>query len=467
MKRNLKYKILNILLVLAAISACTMEPKYIRPKAEVPFKEQNKNKAKIATISWEEFFKSHDLQRVIKLALDNNRDLRVANLNIESVQANYGIVRSNLFPTISATASQTKQGVPSAFASFLPRKQFRANVTLASYEVDFFGRLRSLKKSALEDFLASEQARNVTKIALISETANAYAQLLLDRQLLKIAEENLEAQNKKYKFSELRYKNGIDSQTNLLNAEALLETSKTNRETYAKLVEQDENALMLLMGSFDKKNLPKDNALSNIEIAENLLNFIPSEDLLYRPDIKQAEHNLKSANANIGAARAAFFPSITLTGSYGYGSNNLSNLFSSKTWSFTPQINLPIFTGGRNSANLDMANIKKKIEIAEYEKAIQTAFRETLDQLAQRESVSNQLKSYDKILEARKKSYDISINRHLEGINSSPNVLDDEISLLSAQQNQALIKKEYIANLITLYKVLGGGSETEEVTNID
>jgi len=460
-KRN---RILSILLILITLSSCTMAPKYVRPKADVPFKEENGNKTKISNISWEEFFKSTDLQRVIKLALENNRDLRVANLNIESVQANYGIVRSSLFPTINATASETRQGVPSAFARFTPKKQFRANITLTSYEIDFFGRLRSLKKSAMEDFLASEQARNVIKITLISETVNAYAQLLLDRQLLKIAEENLEAQNKKYKFSELRYKNGIDSQFSLLNAETLLEASKTNYETYAKLVEQDENALMLLTGSFDKKTLPKNITINDIEIAENLLSFIASEELLSRPDIKQAEHNLKSANANIGAARAAFFPSITLTGSYGYGTNNLSNLFSSKSWSFTPQINLPIFTGGRNSANLDMANIRKKIEIASYEKAIQTAFRESLDQIAQRQSVSNQLKSYNKILEAKKKSYDISIARHLEGINSTPNVLDDEIYLLAAKQNQALIKKEYISNLVAIYKVLGGGSETEVVT---
>ena len=463
MKKNI---ILNILLAIFALSSCTMAPKYVRPKIEVPF-EENKNKTKISTISWEEFFKSPDLQRVIKLALDNNRDLRIANLNIESVQANYGIVRSNLLPTINATALETRQGVPSAFASFTPKKQFRANITLASYEIDFFGRLRSLKKAAMEDFLASEQARNVTKISLISETVNAYAQLLLDRQILKIAEKNLETQNKRYQLTEVRYKNGIDSQSTLLNAEALLESSRTNHETYTKLVEQDKNALMMLTGSFDEKSLPQDTTINDIKIAENLLNFVPSEELLSRPDIVQAEHSLKSANANIGAARATFFPSITLTGSYGYGTNKLNNLFDSSIWSFTPQINLPIFTGGRNSANLDLANIKKKTEIAKYEKAIQTAFRETLDQLAERESVSNQLKSYDKILEARKKSYDISINKHLEGINSSLNVLDDEVSLLAARQNQAIVKKEYIANLVALYKVLGGGSETEEVTKDD
>jgi multidrug efflux system outer membrane protein len=441
------------------LCSCTMDPKYSRPKVEVPFKSTSQNQSKITTISWENFFQSPDLQRVIKLALDNNRDLKIANLNIESVQANYGIVRSNLLPTINATASETRQGVPSAFSGIMPKKQFKANVTLASYEVDFFGKLRSLKKSAMEDFLASEQARNITKISLISETANAYAQILLDRQILEIAKDNLESQRKKYELTELRYKNGVDSQTTLLNAEAAFESSNANCEAYKKLVEQDSHALMVLTGSFDEKVLPQDKNINDIKIAEDLLNFIPSEDLLSRPDIQHAEHILKSANANIGAARAAFFPSITLTGSYGYGSNSLNGLFDSRSWNFSPQINLPIFTGGKNFANLDLANVKKKTEIAKYEKAIQNAFRETLDQLAERESVGRQLNSQNKILDARKKSYEISTKKHSEGANSSLNVLDDKISLLLAKQNQAVVKKGYIANLIALYKVLGGGSE--------
>lgn len=407
-------------------------------------------------------FQTPDLQRIIQMALDNNRDLRIANLNIESVQATYGVVRSNLFPTINAAASETKQGVPGAFASFTPRKQFRANLAMASYEIDFFGRLRSLKKSALEDFLASEEARNVTKILVIAETANAYAQLLLDQEMLKVAEENMKAQEARYKYSELRYKQGIDSSVNLMNAQALIETAKANYETYVKLVAQDKNALMVLTGVFNDTSLPQISALSEIKLNENALDFVASQTLLSRPDIQQAEHNLKSANANIGAARAAFFPSITITGSYGYGSRELKTLFDSQFWTFAPQINLPIFTGGRNMANLDIANTRKKIEIAEYEKAIQAAFRETRDQLAEREAIFKQLKSSDKILQARQKSFDVSNLHYQQGEVSAFGILDTQLLLVAAKQNQVVVKKDYLANLIALYKVLGGGSEVEE-----
>lgn len=459
----MKNKKLTNLLILAVISACTLAPNYQRPQVELPLEQSaDSSKKKIAIISWQEYFQSPDLQRVIEMALVNNRDLRVANLNIESAQATHGVVRSNLLPSVNATAYETRQGVPSAFSGFTPKRQFRANVTLAAYEVDFFGRLRSLKKSALEDFLASKQALNVTRIALIAETANSYAQLLLDRELLKIAEKNLAAQSDRYKFSQARYKNGIDSQTDLLNAEATIESAKNNFETYKKLVKQDENALMLLMGTFERSALPQDDVkFSDIKINEDLLDLVPSASLLLRPDIQQAEHELKSANANIGAARAAFFPSITLTGNYGYASREMTNLLDSKTWSFTPQINMPIFAGGKNLYNLKLADLRKKVEIAQYEKAIQTAFREVSDQLAERDAIVNQFESFDKILKSRKKANDISEVKHQVGISSALNVVDAKIALFAAEQNQASAKKEYIANLISLYKVMGGGSESE------
>lgn len=455
-------KFLN-LVSLFALACCTMEPKYLKPQTQVPLQEADKSKRKVATIAWQEYFETADLQRVIKLALENNRDLRVANLNIESAQATHGIVRSNLLPTINAVGSETRQGVPSAFAGFMPKRQFRANLTLTSYEVDFFGRLRSLKKSALEDFLASEEARNVTRISLISETVNAYTQYLLDSEVLKIAEENLKTQEDRYKYSELRFKHGINSQTDLLAASAITETARISYETYKKLVAKDKSALMLLTGVFDEISLPQIKSVNEIKINEDLLDLVPSESLLARPDIQQAEHDLKSANANIGAARAAFFPSITLSGNYGYASRDLSTLFDSKTWAFTPQISMPLFAGGRNINNLKLADLRKKVEIAQYEKAIQTAFREVSDQLAERESVRNQLKSYEEVVSFRKKYLDIFENKHVSGIGSAVDVLDAQVDWFTAQLNQANIKKEYIANLVSLYKVLGGGNEVEDV----
>lgn len=457
-------KILSLATAISVISACTLAPNYKRPKVELPIEQSGDlSKKKITSISWQEYFQSPDLHRAIQTALFNNRDLRVANLNIESAQATHGIERSNLLPEINAVGLQTKQGVPGAFASFMPKKQFRANLSLASYELDFFGRLRSLKKSAQEDFLASKQARNVTKISLISEVANSYLQLLLDREMLKISEENLKAQSDKHKFTEMRYNAGIDSQTDLLNSENLIEEAKNNFETYKKLVKQDENALMLLMGVFDRNALPQEDVrFSDVKINEDLLDFVPSETLFSRPDILQAEHELKSANADIGAARAAFFPSITLTGSYGYASRETATLFDSKTWAFTPQINMPIFAGGRNIYNLKLADLRKKVEIAQYEKAIQTAFGEVLDQLAERVAVRSKMESADKILTNKKKLNDISNLKREVGINSSLNVIDDKINFLMAQKNQISVKKDYMANLITLYKVMGGGNELSE-----
>ncbi len=454
-------QVLRSFLIFAIISSCTLEPKYNRPKLDLPFKQPEVPKEKITTISWERFFESEDLQRIIKLALKNNRDLKIANLNIEAVEATHSIARANLLPSFNAQGLETRQRAPKAFASFTPKKQFRANVALAAYEIDFFGRLRSLKKSALENFLASKQARNITQISLISQVVNSYAQLLLDAEVLDIMKENLKLQNDRYNFIELRYKNGIDSQDDLLNAKTLLENAKNNSEIYIKLVEQDKNALMLLTGVFNENSLPKISSINDIKINEDLLDFIPSESLLSRPDIQQAEHQLKSANANIGAARAAFFPSISLSGTYGYASRDLSSLFDSRTWAFTPQINIPIFSGGRNIANLNIANLQKKIEIAQYEKTIQTAFSEVLDQLAERKSVTNQLEAFDEILKAREKSYKISKRKHNQGINSGLGVIDEKLSFLIAKQNQFSIKKEYIANLIALYKVLGGGSKIE------
>lgn len=456
---------LVFLTITALSTACvSMAPKYTKPDAPVPFSSvKDAGKKKIAMISWREYFKSPDLQRIIQLALDHNRDLKVAALNIEVAEGTHGVARSNLLPTISGTALETRQGVPSSFASFTPKKQFRANVGFTSYEVDFFGRLQSLKKSALEDFLATEEAHNVMRITVIAETANAYAQLLLDQQLLQLAQENMETQSERYTYSELRYNNGIDSQSTLLNAQALVETAKATFESYKKIVAQDKNALMTLTGVFDESSLPQGvTSLNDILIDEDLLDYVASDNLLLRPDIKQAEHSLISANANIGAARAAFFPSITLTGTYGYGSRSLDTLWDGRSWSFTPQINIPLFSGGRNIANLDIANARKKIQIVQYEKAIQTAFREASDQLSERKFIVSQLKSYDKVLDARKKSYDISEGKHSLGIMSALDVLDTRIAFLSAAQNQATSKKEYLTNLITLYKVMGGGSEFKE-----
>jgi multidrug efflux system outer membrane protein len=453
-------KIRNLLtFFLLLTSSCSLEPKYQSPKIDLPFVEGNSNKKILSQVPWQEFFKSPALQNVVQMALDNNRDLKIAALNIDSLRTAYDLSKADLFPAINAIGSQTKQGLPSAFSRFAPRKQFRLNAAVTAYELDFFGRIRSLKKSALEKLLASKEAQNLVKIAIITETINAYTQLLLDEENFKISKDIIALEEKRCNLIELRNKNGISSKDEFLNALAVLENARLVSATYENLIQQDKNALMLLIGKFDEKLLPKNVTLNDIKFNEDLINFTPSTSMLARPDIAEAEHNLKSANANIGAARAAFFPAITLSGNFGYSSSELSTLFGSQSWSFTPQINLPIFNGGRNIANLKNANILKQIEIIQYEKTIQTAFKEALDHLAERKTAVAKLQAFNEVLDIRKKSYAISKYRYQQGINSTLDFISSKNILLTAKQNQALAQKEYIANLVSLYKVLGGGSK--------
>ncbi len=460
----IKISNLTYLFLVLALSTCTMAPKYVKPQAPVPFAEaQESSKKKIALISWPEYFQSPDLQRIIKLALKNNQDLKTAALNIEVAEGTHGVVRSNLLPSVNAVGVETRQGVPSGFAGFTPKKQFRANLTLTSYEVDLFGRLRSLKKAALEDFLATQEAHDAMKISVIAETANMYAQYLLDSQLSQLAEDEMTVQKKRYALIEARYKNGIESESAVLDAITFVENAMINFDGYKKMAERDKNALMTLVGVFNNSVIPQDRTLDDIKVNEDALDFVASENLLLRPDIKQAEHRLIGANADIGAARAAFFPSITLTGNYGYASRSADTLFDNKSWTFSPQITLPLFSGGRNMANLDIVNARKKIQIVAYEKAIQDAFREALDQLAERKSVLTRLQSSNKILAARQKSFDFSEKKHEVGTLSALNVADSHIAFLAAKRAQLTTEKERIANLITLYKVMGGGAEVEEV----
>ncbi|MFT5703168.1 MAG: multidrug efflux system outer membrane protein, partial [Rickettsiales bacterium] len=396
----MKIKNLTILIFLSAVicnlSACHFIPEYSKPEAPVPFsatQKEEKNKKEISNVSWQEYFQSSDLQRIIQLALDNNQDLKTAALNIKIAENNNKIALADLLPQIDGFASRNEQSnviFPNQRdgGENLSFTQYSAGISLTSFEIDLFGKLRSLNKSALEDFLATKEAKNAIKISLIANVAAAYTQLLLDEKNLEIHQEIKKAEQKRYNFIKSRFNNGIEAEESVLSASINVENAKNNLEIYQSLIVADKNVLMILTGtffetldggSFPKKNKKKAN-LGDIKINESLLTLTASENLLSRPDIRQAEHNLKSANANIGAARAAFFPSINLTGNIGYASGNLKDLLVSNGWVFMPQINFPIFSGGRNKANLNIANIRKEIQILNYEKAIQIAFSEVLNQ---------------------------------------------------------------------------------------
>ncbi|MDP2157809.1 MAG: efflux transporter outer membrane subunit, partial [Nitrospirota bacterium] len=364
---------------------CTMAPKYTRPAAPVPeawpsgpaYKEvvSRADDMPASDIAWRDFFVAEKLQKVIELALANNRDLRVAALNIEKMRALYQIQRAELFPSINASGNWSRQHVPASISGtghWMTAEQYSVSLGISSWEIDFFGRIRSLKDRALEQYFATEQARRSTQISLVSEVANTYLTLAADRELLKLAQDTLTAQEATYKLIQRRFEVGASSELDLDQAQTRVDTARVDIARYTGKVAQDENALTLLVGS----SVPDDllpTELTMVTVLKDIPPGLPSEVLQRRPDILQSENQLKGANANIGAARAAFFPRISLTSNIGTISTELAGLFKSGSnpWTFAPQIVLPIFDAGKNLANLKAANIDRDIAVAQYEKAIQ------------------------------------------------------------------------------------------------
>ncbi len=464
----------SFLIALAAstmLAGCTMIPRYDRPEAPVnaqwpqgpAYDEMSDTTVRASEISWREFFRSPQLQQVISTALENNRDLRIAALNIEAARATYRVQRAALVPAIDGVGSGNRQGVPdnaSPTGESTITSIYSANIGTTAFELDLFGRVRSLNQSALEEYLATEEARDATQIALIAEVANAYLIHQADRKLLALTENTLSTQQQSYDLIKQSFDMGIGTQLDVAQAATLVETARANRAQYMRLVAQDKNALTLLMGANIDESILEAEGLDTVALMTDLPVGISSNVLLDRPDIRQAEHSLKAANANIGAARAAFFPTISLTGSAGMASESLSDLFASGSglaWSFVPQLTLPIFSGGRNLANLDSAKANEKIAAAQYERAIQIAFREVADELAARGTYTDQLNAQRSLVAANQQSYDISQARYKQGIDSHLSVLDAQRELYTAQQNEIVVQQQRLSNLVTLYKTLGGG----------
>jgi multidrug efflux system outer membrane protein len=459
----------------ACLAGCsTMAPRYTRPEAPVsatwPTGPAYKNNTSLTgepsatDLKWSQFFVNPQLQKLIGLALANNRDLRVAALNIERSRAQYQIQRSDLFPKVDATADGTFQRIAENFSSTgLPVNihQYNVGLGVSSYELDLFGRVRSLKDQALEQFLATGQALRSVQISLVAEVAANYLTLAADRERLQLAKDTLMSQQTSYQLIRSRYEAGISSDLDLRQAQTSVDTARVDIARYTTFVAQDENALNLVVGSPVPADLLPVALSETLTALKELTPGLPSDVLLSRPDILQAENLLKGANANIGAARAAFFPRITLVSSVGFGSDDLASLFNGGAfvWKFAPRISLPIFDGGSNRANLKVAEVDRDIAVAQYEKAIQTAFREVADALAQRGTIDDQLAAQRSLTDATAESYRLSQARYEKGVDSYLNVLDSQRSLYGSQQNLISVNLTRLTNLVTLYKVLGGGSE--------
>lgn len=477
------------LVALAAVTSlgatgCSLAPDYTRPEMPVAdsWNESNRPEAPaseaaattagpVADIPWRDFVSDPRLRSVIGLALDNNRDLRVAALNVERAQAAYRIRRSDLYPKVGASASAQSFSFATNFggdsgsgnSGTSTFEQYSVDLGIASWEIDFFGRIRSLKAAALEQYFATREARVATQVALVSEVASAYLVLAADTESLHLAEATLEAQQASYDLIKKSADLGMASDLDLRQAQSQVDGSRADVARVRGLIARDRNALALLAGAPVPAEMLPDGLGAVTEMGD-LAPGLPSEVLLDRPDILVAEHRLKAANADIGAARAAFFPRISLTASGGTLSSSLSGLFKSGSgvWNFVGSIEQPIFQAGALRAGVDASYVERDLAVAQYEKAIQTAFAEVNVALAQRGTLADQLAAQESLVEGLDEAYRLSKARYDAGVDGYLNVLVAERSLYAARQSLVGVRLADQLNLVTLFKVLGGGGTVEE-----
>ncbi len=458
-----------LLLIWLGLTGCTMAPKYARP--DMPVEDAWPQNARTGEdlagapgagdVAWRDYFLDQRLQAVIELALENNRDLRIAALNVDKARALYRIQRSELFPSVGVMATGEKYRVPENAAEdgrAYIAETYSVSLGTLSWELDFFGRIRSLKRSALNRYFATEQARAAAQLSLVAAVADTYLALAADREQLKLARATLETQRASYDMIKASSDAGIASDLDLRQAQSQVDAARLDAARYEGLVAIGENALDMIAG----KQVPEEMLPEGLGAAPEMKDVsagLPSEVLLRRPDILSAEYQLKAANANIGAARAAFFPRITLTAGIGTMSPELSGLFESgtRTWSFTPQIISPIFASGSLLANLKVSKVERDIAVAQYEKSIQSAFREVSDSLALRETLAQQQEAQESLVGALDDSYRLSDARYKEGIDSYLGVLVNQRSLYVAQRGLVDVRLARQVNLVNLYKALGGG----------
>ena len=483
-------------LALLALAGCTsLAPDYARPMLPVPATLNGTNgpngsegtalAPETGPMGWQDFLQDPRLRELVALALQNNRDLRVAVLAIEKARAQYGVEQSNRFPAVGATAAgnRTRTADDLNTSGRSPTSsQYSAQLGFSSYEIDFFGRVKNLNEAALQEFLRTTENRRSVQLSLVAEVANAWLTLDADGRRLQLAQDTLRSRQKSYELTERSHALGAASGLTLAQAQTTVDTARADVAAFTSQVARDRNALALLAGAPVPAALLPDganpgataspaqaaSASASVAPAPSLATpaatllavpgDLPSSVLLNRPDVRAAEYTLRGAYASIGAARAAFFPSITLTASAGTASNALSGLFDggNGTWSFAPQIRLPIFDAGRNRANLQIAETARDTALAQYDKAVQTAFREVADALAERATLAERLQAQQSLQAATLKALQLSQARYRLGADSYLPVLDAQRALYSAQQTLIGLALAEQANRITLYKVLGG-----------
>lgn len=469
---------LTALAASALLAGCSLTPDYQRPDAPVatqwpdtPTSTAGAGPAGTAAVDldWQDFVSDARLRELIRLALDNNRDLRVAALNIEQTRAQYQIRRADQFPSVNLAATGLRQ--PKTDGSGDIVTAYTAGLAVPSWELDFFGRLGSLKEAALAQYMATEEARKAVQVSLIASVASTWLSLQTNEELLALTQSTLTTREDSLRLIKLRFDNGASSALDLRLAESQAASARASLAQQRRLRGLDVNALTLLIGQSLPEALLAPVTLPSAAdsagpptLFKDVSVGLPSEVLTRRPDIRQAEHQLIGANASIGAARAAFFPRISLTASAGSASSELSGLFKSGSWGWTlaPQALLPIFDAGRNQAGLDFSTAGRAIALAQYEKAIQTAFREVSDALAGRATLGEQLLAQQAQSDAETDRVRLAELRYRNGVASSLDVLDAQRSLFAVQQGLAQTRLAQLQNQVVLYKVLGGGWKQED-----
>lgn len=473
---------LTIPLIALSLGACSLAPVYERPQAPVaaawkvdgagspraaadaaPGAAADAAPSAAADIGWRDFYAEPALRRLIDRALEHNRDLRIAILNIEAARAQYGIRRADELPTLGAGASASRQRVPadlSPTGRSTISDRYQVDIGVTGFELDFFGRVRSLSEAALAEYLATEEAARAARIGLVAQVAGGWLAERAAAEQIALLERTIEARQRSYELIRLRHGAGVASELELRQAEGLLEGARAELAEARRARLQARNGLELLVGA----PLADEDLADGVSLAQARLQAappagLPSALLERRPDVLAAEQRLRGANASIGAARAAFFPRIALTGALGTASRELSGLFGggSGIWSFVPQISLPLFDAGRIQSNLDLAEARRNIAVADYERTIQRAFREVADALAARSTIGERLRALQAQVDAAARTLELSELRYRNGVDSQLQWLEAQRSLLLAEQGLLAARAAELANRVELYKTLGGG----------
>jgi multidrug efflux system outer membrane protein len=452
-------------LALLLLSGCSLAPNPVRPPAPTASADPLRD---AETIGWRDVFRDLRLQQLVETALAGNRDLRIATLNVAAAEAQARVQHADLFPQAGASGSYQAGRTPAAVASInvptdstagITRRSYGAGIGFSAYEIDLFGRARSLSDAAFARYLGFAETRRTAQISLVAQVANAWLALVADAELLALTRQTLANQEETYRITRAGYDGGTATELALRQAQTSVETARASLALYTRRQARDANALALLLGQPAPPDLLPGESLGSLAPIADVPAGLASDVLLRRPDVLAAEQNLRAASAEIGAARAAFFPSITLTTSAGSASAGLAQLLGpgSAAWSFAPQINIPIFSGGALRGSLDLARVRTDIQVASYERTIQVAFQEVADTLAARGTYDRQITAQRALVQAYGDAYQLAMLRFRGGLDSYQAPLDSQRQLFSAQQELIDLELQRAQNQVLLYKALGGG----------